>query len=781
MIEKLKRKFDLPKVFIVVAPLLLLGKTIFTGRALYWGLPAMQFIPWQAYAWEQLREGVFPLWNDLNGMGAPLMANYQLGIFYPPSWLLYVFAAIGGIGALAWANVVLVYLHLVWAGLGMARLVRGMGGKALAQTIAALAFSLSGYFVARAGFFSILWAAAWMPWVVHYASGIASLVRKDDAIEESSIFPVRLILCASAMLFAGHAQMSWYIALYAALWVFGGAMVHYGWKEAIFSLARLGVSFGAAAMVSAVQLLPTAEYLTLSQRTSAVDYETAMAYSFWPWRFITFLAPNFFGNPGQGNYWGYASFHEDAVYVGLLPFLLALLTFAALFSRKKQYRLGELAPLVRFLWIVIGAGLILGLGKFTPIFPFLFEHVPTFDMFHGPVRIMVWVVFSLALLAAAAIEKLWHRPVDRSLYWTRLATAGGVAVTIGAFLGWYFLQEVNVTFIQATAFAGLWGVGAGVLTLMMPIESTNASRKFLWMLSVAVWVSIDLLVTGWWINPDVDLRFYAPRREQSELMQLAGDGRVYQPASDNYRLKFKRFVRLKNYRPAEPVSAMREIGLPNINLLDGIPFVNNFDPFAPMRYAAWMEAMDGLPEDELTGWLGLVNVSVLETVDPEVPLGVAYEEVSHRERFELTDCAMPVQTEEEAWQMMGDIAGGSRPYCAVIEAEGEIAHFTTNKAASIFVLEESPGRVRLSVDSENGGWLVMRDTWYPGWVGRVDDEHVDIDRVDYLFRALPVPAGEHFVEFKYRPISFTIGIIFSMIGIVAIIYLHRKTKRIVYP
>ena len=94
-----------------------------------------------------------------------------------------------------------------------------------------------------------------------------------------------------------------------------------------------------------------------------------MAYSFWPWRFITFLAPNFFGNPGLGNYWGYASFHEDAVYVGLLPFLLALMTFAALFSRKKRERLGEMAPLVRFLWLVIGVGLILGLGKFTPVFP----------------------------------------------------------------------------------------------------------------------------------------------------------------------------------------------------------------------------------------------------------------------------------------------------------------------------------------------------------------------------------------------------------------------------
>lgn len=777
MMQKLKNKLGLPMLFVILVPLILLGKTIFSGRALYWGLPAMQFIPWQTYAWGQLRAGIIPLWNDLNGMGAPLLANYQLGLFYPPSWLLYVCAAIGGVGSLAWANTVLVYLHLVWAGLGMVRLVRRIGGEALPQTIAALAFSLSGFFVARVGFFSILWAAAWMPWIVHYASKIASPVRKNEAVEKSSILPIPLILCTTAMLLAGHAQMSWYIALYAAVWVFAGAMVHYGWKEAFFSLARLGVSFGLGVLISAVQLLPTAEYLMLSQRTSAVDYETAMAYSFWPWRFITFLAPNFFGNPGQGNYWGYASFHEDAVYLGLLPFLLAMFTLGVLFSKKKREHLEAFKPLVQFLWIVIAVGLILGLGKFTPIFPFLFEHVPTFDMFHGPVRIMVWVVFSLALLAAIAAEKLWRRPVERGLYWTRLATAGGVAVTIGAFLGWYFLREVNVTFIQATAFAGLWGVGAGVLTLLVPLPETDKRRKMLWMVAVAVWVSIDLLFAGWWINPDVDLQFYASQTEQSELANVVGGDRVYQSLSENYRLKFKRFVRLKNYLPVEPVSTMREIGLPNINLLDGVAFVNNFDPFSPQRYAEWMEVIDELPEEEVIQWLAIANVSLYEKVNPEVPRGVNYLSVDPRERFELVGCLNRAQTGEAAWQMMSEMIASGKGYCAVIEADGNLEQFDGSQTGKITVEKNSPGQVQLSIVNENGAWLVMRDVWYPGWQASIDNVRVEISRADYLFRAVPIPAGEHLVEFKYHPLSFTIGIIFSMIGIAVIIFLNWKMNR----
>ena len=428
---------------------------------------------------------------------------------------------------------------------------------------------------------------------------------------------------------------------------------------------------------------------------------------------------------------------------------------------------------------MIAIGLILGLGKFTPIFPFLFQHVPTFDMFHGPVRIMVWVVFSLALLAAVACEKLWRRPVKRGLYWTRLATAGGVAVTIGAFLGWYFLREVNVTFIKATAFAGLWGVGAGVLTLMKPIGGTSEKRRLVWQVGAILWVSLDLLVAGWWINLDVHLQFYAPSDGQSELAQLAGEGRVYQSLTDNYRLKFKRFVRLKNYRPVEPVSTMREISLPNINLLDEIAFANNFDPFSPQRYMELMEKIDGLPEEELGNWLAVMNVSVYEKVNPNMPLGVEYVTIDARDRFEMANCVQEVPP-DEAWQVFADMLTDGQEYCTVIEVDGHLPESGAGGNTELLVSQDQPGRVQLSVENENDGWLVMRDVWYPGWQAEIDGKRTEIYQADHVFMAVPVPAGEHVISFGYRPNSFTIGIIFSMIGVIAVYFLAGKTKRTEY-
>ncbi len=103
-----------PYLPVVILPLVLFANVLFTGKALYWGTPELQFIPWRAFAWESLKQGILPLWNPLNGMGAPLLANYQLALFYPPGWLLYGFAALGGIPWMAWAHTLLVVLHLIW-------------------------------------------------------------------------------------------------------------------------------------------------------------------------------------------------------------------------------------------------------------------------------------------------------------------------------------------------------------------------------------------------------------------------------------------------------------------------------------------------------------------------------------------------------------------------------------------------------------------------------------------------------------------------------------------
>jgi uncharacterized membrane protein YfhO len=60
--------------------------------------------------------------------------------------------------------------------------------------------------------------------------------------------------------------------------------------------------------------------------------------------------------------------------------------------------------------------------------------------------------------------------------------------------------------------------------------------------------------------------------------------------------------------------------------------------------------------------------------------------------------------------------------------------------------------------STGNGMLVVSEVMTPGWNAYVDGEEVPIQAVNYLFRGLPLPAGDHTVEFRYEPASLRIGL-----------------------
>ena len=47
--------------------------------------------------------------------------------------------------------------------------------------------------------------------------------------------------------------------------------------------------------------------------------------------------------------------------------------------------------------------------------------------------------------------------------------------------------------------------------------------------------------------------------------------------------------------------------------------------------------------------------------------------------------------------------------------------------------------------------LVLTDNAYPGWKAKVDGKDAPVERVDYIFRGVRVPAGAHRVEFRFEP------------------------------
>lgn len=805
-----------PGLILILAPFVLLSPLLLTGQALFWGTPALQFMPWREFAVETLKAGGLPLWNPWLGMGAPLFANYQTALAYPPTWSQMIISWLAGIEASAWWQGVLVVLHWSIATLGMVRLARGLGLGNLAQAVSGLAFGVGGYLVSRAGFLSINAVAAWMPWIVHYAGQVSSSKLRRGVPLARPL--VRLSIVSGLQLLAGHAQIAWYTFLLAGLW-----SGYWGWVDADLVATRMGrqasarlkitslmkgwmwlaAGYAVGVGIAAVQLLPTVEYLTQSQRAGEVDYQYAMTYSFWPWRFLSLLAPDLFGSPVRGDYWGYGNYWEDSLYIGVLPLLLAAAALLGWLARRPSVRqpdarqggIAAQAPLrlqaIPFLAALVMLSFTLALGNNTVIFPWLYRNIPTFDMFQAPARFTIWAAFALALLAGFGAH-VWRRPQKRALYWTRLGTAGAVAVMLGSGLTWYLMGDVSPTFIRAAALAGLWGVGAGILSLTAPVaddavgteadQTTAAGYKNKWQWAVAVFVAADLIAAGWGLNPGIDPEFYSSEPQTASLVrEMLLGRRLYLSLTDEEELKYRRFLRFDSFDAGEDWHLMRAVLLPNMALFDSIASLNNFDPLLPGRYSRWMATLAAAQGGMLDKLLDLSGVGVMETSNPAAPTGVNFqqmpEELGSRARW--VPCALSAQDAEQALELV--VRGSFDPNIDVI-LEGYRDQTGTGcsgtVAAGVVELEsEGPGGLVFRVLSDQPGWLLLSDTWYPGWQATVDRRTAPIFRANYLFRAVQIPAGDRLVRFIYRPLSFYLGLILSLIALLVLAGISMKGTR----
>lgn len=735
---------------VVLAPLLLLGPAVARGEVLFWGTPLLQFVPWRTYALEVVNQGYLPLWNPLVGMGAPLLANYQSALLYPPNWLL---ALLG----VAWGHGILVILHWILAGLGMALLSRQLGMRPLSAAIASLAYALSGYLVARAGFFSINAATAWVPWILVGIEGTFA-DGKDRRQARNSM----LVLAGAFSLqwLAGHAQTAWYTVLLALAWWLWRALSSVGWRRLPALAPSLVLPATLAFLLSAPQLLPTLEYLANSERAAALDPELALTYSFWPWRILELVAPGVFGHPASGDYWGYANYWEDAIYIGVLPFLLAVGGVVAAVRGK-----GKRPDLGRFLLGVLSVGLVLGLGKNTPVFPWLFEHIPTFDLFQAPTRWNLLLVFSLSLLAGLGAER-W-RPVEGwGLYWTRLGTAGAGAIVAGALLAPSLLEGVRPTFLAAFAATGLWLLLAGILTLFQ-----RRKQPAWWQLAVVTVVAADLLLASARLNPTTGKELYEGRSKLSQ--ENLGSHRFYLAPEAEYDLKFYDSFRFDTFNALEDWRRVRDWGLPNTTMLEGIRSANNFDPLLPGRYERWLLRLSQIPAARQPPKLALMDVgraqlAVPEGVDPE------YDAVSGPARARwyrgVTRVSNPAEALEAAFESEFD------PSTTLILEGGAASLPSPADGRIVSVRDLGPNVVEVDVAADGEGWVMLADVHYPGWRAMVDGHETIIIPANSVFRAVRVPAGEHTVRFEYRPLSFRAGLILFGLGALALVVIRWRRR-----
>ena len=94
----------------------------------------------------------------------------------------------------------------------------------------------------------------------------------------------------------------------------------------------------------------------------------------------------------------------------------------------------------------------------------------------------------------------------------------------------------------------------------------------------------------------------------------------------------------------------------------------------------------------------------------------------------------------------------------------------TQQGRPAVVIEYRPNRVVLQLDGRaEGGFLVLSDVWFPGWVCRVDGVEVPVYRANHAFRGVVLPGGAKQAVFTFEPMSYRVGWWISTIALTLLV------------
>ena len=107
---------------------------------------------------------------------------------------------------------------------------------------------------------------------------------------------------------------------------------------------------------------------------------------------------------------------------------------------------------------------------------------------------------------------------------------------------------------------------------------------------------------------------------------------------------------------------------------------------------------------------------------------------------------------------------------------------------STHITRYEPNYVDVQVTTDVQTLLVLSEIYYPaGWKAFVNDQELEIHKVNHILRGVVIPAGTNTIEFKLEPTSYKISrammggsilIVYSLliIGLIPVISKWKKTK-----
>ncbi len=710
--------------------------------------PVCAFRPDYLLVQSSMRAGEWPLWNNLEYTGVPLMANCQSTIFYPLR-LLLIFLDVDT------AMTVFVLFKLWLCGFTAFVCVRMLGMAGAPARFFSVAWMLGSY--------NLIWGnwplpdvSAWVPVVF---LGCELLLRGQY---RRGFFATAF--GGAMILFAGHPETAFTFVMGIGFYFAARLLLERRWGGALVRpVLYMGLAWVVALLLYAPQLLPFLEYLMNSYTFSERDVEEldipmpAGAIA------ATWVA-RFFGTRGDQTWWDPGKWNSNIMgkqYVGLVVWfgLTALMVRvpSALQSREQRRRI---------IALLVSALIGIQLAYWVPTLSWVHD-LPLFssilEIYH-----ICFALFALPLLGTFGLQRWFAR--QRSIRELAVVLPLILVATVIVLMLYRFytglitskgaLEHVDVLgYVQNQ----MWIAAASTLIVLCVFGASC-----IWYKPRVFWPIITLLFAAdQWVacrdlNPTMPRDEMYPAMALTDFMRDQGhpvrfgvsEAAILSGGMANYDveewlgydgLSPERAIRYQNelgpevWDHAEPVSSIAYY------LHDANP---EYEPLFPLE--EMLERGDVSLETELDG----LQVYKNDRAFPRASL------VGGLRTYPDRDALFAAMLDSAYRPEQGVVTMATPDHSLPALAE--------QRPGTASIVEYKSTRVVVEVDAATDGVLVLTDAYYPGWHATVDGEDAGIFPAYYLFRGVVVSAGKHEVVFEYFPDSLKIGLALSLFVMAAV-------------
>lgn len=736
--------------------------------AVTWRVAADVVAPWdsknQFYSFfrflaSAIHSGSTPFWNPYHYGGHPSIADPQSLIFAPAFVLWALFDPAPSMLAFD----LMVYAHLLVGGLAMCAIGWRAGWPSAACVLAAVVFMFGAVASSRMQHTGVILTYAMFP---------PALLFLQIALQRRSLAFAVAFAVVAAMLVLGRNQIA-LLFCYVLLAVLVCEIL--AAEKPSQYLADRGPVLATMAIVGAVIVAAPAllsmQFAALSNRPY-VAIERALEASLYPANLATLVVPDIFGShrfpPWGPNYETVpevASVDEsfNYLFVGSVPVVLLLwlgIVGGGLWRRGRA-----------LLGAVLIVATLYALGRYTPLFPWMFDWVPGVGLFRRPVDASFVFLAALAVLTGYLLTDYVRDglPERKTLLTAAVLTAALAA--IGSAIA--FSARTGHALDAFKAVLGIAPVTVLVVTLLARARTAQARQ---WAAAAVAVVAVTELL--WWNGVS---RLNSEARQFYSVLEQPVSG----PEVEVLAL-LERDIRERHRSGERPRVEIMGVGgaWQNLAMVRGIEAINGYNP---LRIGAY----DSLISPGETTYLAEQRFfpSSFESYDCALAraLGLEYvvldrpiEQVPNLEKRPVADVLrdgpkfwvyrlrnpMPrlvfndrVQVADaDLVNIHGELPISPSADRVLIDDDtppaGYYPAIGPSHGGTARIVSWRPDRVEAEVDSQQGGMLVLHETFYPGWVAEIDGKPARILRADVLFRGVEVPPGQRKVVFRYAPLSF---------------------------